>query len=63
MCPVGALTLVDNISDVLKAIADPTKKVVVQTAPAVRVALGEEFGMKPGEIVTGKMAAALRNLA
>ncbi len=62
VCPVGALTLVDNISDVMKAIADPTKKVVVQTAPAVRVALGEEFGMKPGEIVTGKMAAALRRL-
>ena len=62
VCPVGALTLVDNISDVLKAIADPTKKVVVQTAPAVRVALSEEFGIKPGEIVTGKMAAALRRL-
>lgn len=62
VCPVGALTLVDNIGDVMKAIADPTKKVIVQTAPAVRVALGEEFGMKPGEIVTGKMAAALRRL-
>ena len=62
VCPVGALTLVDNIGDVLKAIADPTKTVVVQTAPAVRVALGEEFGMNPGEIVTGKMAAALRRL-
>ena len=62
VCPVGALTLVDNINDVRKALADPTKKVVVQTAPAVRVALGEEFGMKPGEIVTGKMAAALRRL-
>ena len=62
VCPVGALTLVDNISDVMKALADPTKKVVVQTAPAVRVALGEEFGMQPGEIVTGKMAAALRRL-
>ena len=62
VCPVGALTLVDNISDVMKAIADPTKKVVVQTAPAVRVALGEEFGMEPGTIVTGKMAAALRRL-
>ena len=62
VCPVGALTLVDNISDVMKAIADPTKKVVVQTAPAVRVALGEEFGMQPGEIVTGKMAAALRRM-
>lgn len=62
VCPVGALTLVDNIGDVMKAIADPTKKVVVQTAPAVRVALGEEFGMQPGEIVTGKMAAALRRI-
>ena len=62
VCPVGALTLVDNINDVRKALADPTKKVVVQTAPAVRVALGEEFGMEPGTIVTGKMAAALRRL-
>lgn len=62
VCPVGALTLVDNIGDVMKAIADPTKTVVVQTAPAVRVALGEEFGMEPGTIVTGKMAAALRRL-
>ena len=62
VCPVGALTLVDNIGDVMKAIADPTKKVVVQTAPAVRVALGEEFGMEPGTIVTGKMAAALRRI-
>lgn len=62
VCPVGALTLVDNISDVAKALADPTKTVVVQTAPAVRVALGEEFGMEPGTIVTGKLAAALRRL-
>ena len=62
VCPVGALTLVDNINDVMRAIADPTKKVVVQTAPAVRVALGEEFGMESGEIVTGKMAAGLRRL-
>ena len=62
VCPVGALTLVDNISDVMKAIADPTKKVVVNTAPSVRVALGEEFGMEPGTIVTGQMAAALRRL-
>ena len=62
VCPVGALTLVDNINDVRKALADPTKKVVVQTAPAVRVALGEEFGMEPGTIVTGKMAAGLRRL-
>ncbi len=62
VCPVGALSLVDNVADVMKAIADPTKTVVVQTAPAVRVALGEEFGMDPGSIVTGKMAAALRRL-
>ena len=62
VCPVGALTLVDNIGDVMKALADPKKTVVVQTAPAVRVALGEEFGMEPGTIVTGKMAAALRRM-
>ena len=62
VCPVGALTLVDNVGDVMKAIADPKKTVVVQTAPAVRVALGEEFGMEPSSIVTGKMAAALRRL-
>ena len=62
VCPVGALTLVDNVGDVMRAIADPKKTVVVQTAPAVRVALGEEFGMEPGSIVTGKMAAALRRL-
>ena len=62
VCPVGALTLVDNVSDVMKALAAPTKTVVVQTAPAVRVALGEEFGMEPGTIVTGKMAAALRRI-
>ena len=62
VCPVGALTLVDNVRDVMKALADPTKTVVVQTAPAVRVALGEEFGLEPGTIVTGKMAAALRRI-
>ena len=62
VCPVGALTLRDNISDVMAAINDPTKTVVVQSAPAVRVALGEEFGMKIGTPVTGKMVAALRRL-
>ncbi|MGI5835274.1 MAG: NADH-dependent [FeFe] hydrogenase, group A6 [Chloroflexota bacterium] len=61
-CPVGALYEKDAIEDVWKAIADPDKHVVVQTAPAVRVALGEEFGMEHGAIVTGKMAAALRRL-
>ncbi|WP_027307860.1 NADH-dependent [FeFe] hydrogenase, group A6 [Caloramator sp. ALD01] len=61
-CPVGALTEKENIKDVWKALADPEKFVVVQTAPAVRVALGEEFGMPIGTRVTGKMAAALRRL-
>lgn len=61
-CPVGALTEKENIKEVWKAIADPNKFVVVQTAPAVRVALGEEFGMPIGSRVTGKMAAALRKL-
>lgn len=60
VCPVGALTEIDNTTKVIRALADPTKTVVVQTAPAVRVALGEEFGYKPGTSVTGKMAAALR---
>jgi NADP-reducing hydrogenase subunit HndD len=62
VCPTGALTEVDHTPEVLRALADPTKTVVVQTAPAVRVALGEEFGMEPGTLVTGKMVAALRAL-
>lgn len=61
-CPVGALTEHENIGDVWNALADPGKYVVVQTAPAVRVALGEEFGMPVGTRVTGKMVAALRKL-
>ncbi len=61
-CPVGALYEKDAIDAVWKALGDPEKHVVVQTAPAVRVGLGEEFGMGPGAIVTGKMAAALRKL-
>ena len=61
-CPVGALTEKDYTNDVWKAIADPEKYVVVQTAPAVRVALGEEFGLPVGTRVTGKMAAALRRM-
>lgn len=61
-CPVGALSEKENIKDVWSAIADPDKYVVVQTAPAVRVGLGEEFGMPIGSRVTGKMAAALRKL-
>ena len=61
-CPVGALTETDNTQDVWKALADPAKHVVVQPAPAVRAALGEEFGLPMGTSVTGKMAAALRRL-
>ena len=62
VCPTGALVEVDHTPAVLRALSDPSKTVVVQTAPAVRAALGEEFGMEPGTLVTGKMAAALRRL-
>lgn len=61
-CPTGALVERNYIEEVWSAISDPTKHVIVQTAPAVRVGLGEEMGMKPGERVTGKMVAALRRL-
>jgi NADH-quinone oxidoreductase subunit G len=62
VCPTAALTEINNLREVWRAINDPDKVVLVQTAPAVRVALGEEFGMEPGTIVTGKMVAALRGL-
>lgn len=61
-CPVGALSEKDNTSEVWSAIADKTKHVVVQAAPAVRAALGEEFGMPIGTCVTGKLAASMRRL-
>ena len=61
-CPVGALKEKDSTQKVWDAIADPEKHVVVQPAPAVRVALGEEFGMPMGTVVTGKLAAALRKM-
>ena len=61
-CPTGALTEHDNTLDVIEAINDPEKIVIVQTAPAVRAALGEEFGLPIGTNVEGKMAAALRRL-
>ena len=61
-CPTGALREKDNTDDVWAAINDPEKYVVVQTAPAVRVGLGEEFGYEIGTPVTGKMAAALRRM-
>lgn len=62
VCPTGALHGMNYIREVWKALSDPKKYVVVQTAPAVRVALGELFGMEPGTIVTGKMVSALRKL-
>lgn len=62
VCPTAALTEINNIDNVWNAINDKEKVVIVQTAPAVRVALGEEFGMEPGTIVTGKMVTALRKL-
>ncbi|MDR2361675.1 MAG: [FeFe] hydrogenase, group A [Prevotellaceae bacterium] len=62
VCPTGALTEVDHTPRVIWALADPTKTVVVQTAPAVRAALGEAFGMAAGTLVTGKMVAALRQI-
>ncbi len=61
-CPTGALSEKDDTDKVLAAISDPTKHVVVQTAPAVRAALGEEFGMEIGTNVEGKMVAPLRRL-
>lgn len=62
VCPVGALYEKDETEKVWQAIGDTEKHVVVQVAPAVRVALGEEFGLEPGSITTGKMVAALRRL-
>ena len=61
-CPVGALTEKSNIQNVWDAIGDPEKTVLVQTAPAVRAALGEEFGMEIGTAVTSQMVGALRRL-
>ncbi len=61
-CPTAALTERNYIEEVWNAINDPSKHVVVQTAPAVRVALGEDLGFSVGERVTGKMVAALKHI-
>ena len=61
-CPVGAITERDDTEEVWAALADPAKHVVVQTAPAIRATVGEEVGLPPGSLVTGKMVAALRRL-
>ena len=62
VCPVGALTEKDDTDKVWAALSDPTKHVVVQTAPSIRATLGECFGMPIGTNVEGKMVAALRRL-
>ncbi|KKM10454.1 ferredoxin [Clostridiales bacterium PH28_bin88] len=61
-CPVGAIKERDDTARVWAALADSQKHVVVQTAPATRVSIGEEFGLPAGSIVTGKMVAGLRRL-
>ena len=62
VCPVGAIVEKDDTQGVWRAIHNSAKHVVVQVAPAVRVALGDEFGMESGELVTGKMVTAMRML-
>lgn len=62
VCPVGALTEMDHTNRLINDLNNPRKTVIVQTAPAVRAALGEEFGLPAGTSVTGKMAATLRQL-
>jgi NADP-reducing hydrogenase subunit HndD len=61
-CPVGALTEKSNVKGLKDALSDPKKHVVIQTAPSVRAAIGEEFGMPFGSLVTGKMVSALRKM-
>ena len=62
VCPTGALVEKDDTEKVWRALEDPATHVVVQEAPAIRASLGEEFGMPPGSLVTGKMIAALKRL-
>ena len=62
VCPTAAITEKDHIERVWAALSDPTKHVIVQTAPAIRAGLGECFGLPPGTRVTGKMSAALHRL-
>ncbi|MEG1577194.1 MAG: [Fe-Fe] hydrogenase large subunit C-terminal domain-containing protein, partial [Oscillospiraceae bacterium] len=62
VCPVGAITERDSTSEVWRALRDPALHTVVQVAPAVRVALGDEFGLEPGRRVTGQMVTALKLL-
>lgn len=61
-CPVGAFESVGEYEDIEKPFQDKSKVIVVQFAPAIRTSIGEEFGMKPGEVVTDKLVAAIRKL-
>lgn len=62
VCPVGAIVERDDTDKVWKALHDPHKHVIVQIAPAVRVAIGDEFGLESGAVSTGKMVTALKRL-
>ncbi len=62
VCPTAALTEINHTDKVWEALNDPDKHVIVQTAPAIRVALGELFGMEPGTIVTGKLVTSLKRM-
>ncbi|MDD4496491.1 MAG: NADH-dependent [FeFe] hydrogenase, group A6 [Eubacteriales bacterium] len=62
VCPVGALQEKDSTEDVSAALNDKNKRVIIQTAPAIRAALGELFDYEPGTLVTGKMVTALKDM-
>ena len=62
VCPTGAITIKNETQKVWDAIYDKNIRVIAQIAPAVRVALGEEFGLKPGEVTIGKIASILRKI-
>ncbi|PKM50589.1 MAG: NADH:ubiquinone oxidoreductase [Firmicutes bacterium HGW-Firmicutes-7] len=62
VCPTAALTEVNHTAKVWEALNDPDKHVIVQTAPAIRVAIGELFDMEPGTIVTGKLVTSLKRM-
>lgn len=62
VCPTGAITIKYNVSPVWKEVADPNTRVVVQIAPAVRVAIGDKFGIPKGENALGRLVAALRRM-
>lgn len=62
VCPTGAIVIKSDTKSVWKALYNPKQRVIAQVAPAVRIALGEEFGLKPGENVMDKIVAAMRKL-